>query len=62
MLGTKTLALELRPKEGAWAGHVEKNWGCPCRNSLEGLEYIVGDHNWECLNGDNPVRIETRYH
>ena len=41
VLGTKTLALEIRLKEEAVAGYMGKNWGWLYGNSLEGLEYRV---------------------
>ena len=39
VLGTKTLALEIRPKEGAGGSYVGKKRGWTCINRLEGLEY-----------------------
>ena len=41
VLETKTLALEIRPKDRAGAGYVEKSWSQPCGDNLEGLEYRV---------------------
>lgn len=38
VLATKTLVLEIRPKEEAGAGHVGKDQGWPRGNTLEGLE------------------------
>lgn len=38
-LGTETLALEIRLRERAGAGYMEKkNWSWPLQNTLEGLE------------------------
>ena len=39
VLGTKTLTLEIRLKEGARTGYMGKNWGWLHKNSLEGIDY-----------------------